>query len=274
MRQAEPTKESIEVMLRALRLPSFVSSHHPVSVTAEKQGWSFGRYLHNLAEQELEERRRRKVVRLLKRSQLPASKTLGTYKLSRLQANVRRQVPTLCEGGFIDRAENLLAFGLPGRGKTHLVCAIGHELVQRGYSVLFAPAYQLVQRLLAAKRELRLEHALKRLDRVDAVILDDIGYIQQEREEMDVLFTFLGERYERRSVIITSNLVFSQWDRIFKDPMTAACAIDRVVHHSIILELTGPTQRGEEAKKRNRILAAQKPQLRAGKKTATKKKRK
>lgn len=274
MRKVEPTNESIEVMLRALRLPSFVSNHHPVSVTAEKQGWTFGRYLHNLAEQELEDRRRRKVARLLKRSNLPASKTLGTYNQSRLQASIRRQVPTLCEGGFVDRAENLLAFGLPGRGKTHLVCAIGHELVQRGYSVLFAPAYKLVQRLLAAKRELLLEQALKRLDRIDAVILDDIGYIQQDREEMDVLFTFLGERYERRSVIITSNLVFSQWDRIFKDPMTAACAIDRVVHHSIILELTGSTHRGEEAKKRNRALAARKPQKRTAKKKIAKKKRK
>lgn len=266
MRQDEPTNESVEVMLKALRLPSFVSNHQQLSVTAEKQGWTFRRYLHNLAEQALEDQRRRKVARLLHRSHLPVSKTLSTYNLSRLDAKIRRQVPTLCEGGFVDRAENLLAFGLPGRGKTHLVCAIGHELVQRGYSVLFVPAYKLVQRLLAAKRELLLEQALKRLDRIDAVILDDIGYIQQEREEMDILFTFLGERYERRSVIITSNLVFSQWDRIFKDPMTAACAIDRVVHHSIILELTGTTHRGEEAKKRNQAFVSQKTHKQTGKK--------
>ena len=164
-----------------------------------------------------------------------------------MPSKVRRQLPSLCEGGFLDRAENILAFGLPGRGKTHLVCAIGHELVQHGRAVLFTPTYRLVQRLLVAKKGLRLERDLKALDRYDAVILDDIGYVQQDREEMEVLFTFLAERYERKSVVITSNLVFSQWDRIFKDPMTTAAAIDRVVHHSLILEMTGKSQRAEEA---------------------------
>ena len=150
------------------------------------------------------------------------------------------QLPTLCEGAFVERGDNVLAFGLPGRGKTHLVCALGHELVQRGRRVFFTPTFALVQRLLAAKRDLRLEKELAILDRFDAVILDDIGYVQQSREEMEVLFTFLADRYERRSVIITSNLLFSEWDRIFKDPMTTAAAIDRLVHHSVILEMTGP----------------------------------
>ena len=126
---------------------------------------------------------------------------------------------------------------------------IGHELVQRGHRVLFTPTFQLVQRLLAAKRDLLLEAELKRLDRFDAVILDDIGYVQQDRAEVEVLFTFLAERYERRSVLISSNLVFSQWDRIFKDAMTTAAAIDRVVHHSVILEMTGPSFRAEEAER-------------------------
>ncbi len=158
-------------------------------------------------------------------------------------------LPTLCEGDFVERGENLLAFGLPGRGKTHLACAIGHELVQRGRRVFFTPTFALVQRLLVAKRDLVLEHELARLDRFDAVILDDIGYVQQSREEMEVLFTFLSERYERRSVIITSSL-FKEWDRIFKDPMTTAAAIDRLIHHAVILEVTGTSSRTEEAKKR------------------------
>ena len=161
-----------------------------------------------------------------------------------------KQLPTLCEGGFVERGDNLLVFGLPGRGKTHVVCAIGHELIQRGYRVLFTPTYALVQRLLAAKRDLRLENELAALDAFDAVILDDIGYVQQSRDEMEVLFTFLAERYERKSVIITSNLVFSEWNRIFKDPMTTAAAIDRLVHHAVILEMTGPSIRNEEALKR------------------------
>jgi DNA replication protein DnaC len=139
---------------------------------------------------------------------------------------------------------------MPGRGKSHLLTAIGHELVQRGYSILCVSTYKLVQELLQAKRDLTLIAAMRRLDHFDAVLLDDIGYTQQNREEMEVLFNFLAERYERRSVMITSNLVFSQWDRIFKDAMTTAAAIDRLVHHAIILELTGNSYRGDEAEKR------------------------
>ena len=198
----------------------------------------------------MNDRKVRRIERLRTQSDLPAEKTLATLKLGRLPAAIQRQIPTLCEGGFVERAENILAFGMPGRGKTHVLSAIGHELVKRGLKVLFVPAYKLVQRLLAAKRDLILEAEVRRLDSFDAVIIDDIGYIQHDREEMEVLFTFLSERYERRSVMITSNLVFSQWDRIFKDPMTTACAIDRLVHHAIILELTGPSYRSEVAEER------------------------
>lgn len=243
--------ESLTVLLRSLRLPSFVAWYEQLALQGEREGWSFAEYLKNLAELEVRERAERRIQRHLKRSGLPAEKTLATFDEARLSTKVRRQLPVLCEGGFVERAENVLAFGLPGRGKSHLVAAIGHALVQRGYQVLFTPAFKLVQRLLLARRELGLERELKRLDRFDAVILDDIGYIQQSREEMEVLFTFLAERYERRSVMITSNLVFSQWDRIFKDSMTTACAIDRVVHHAVILELTGPSYRTEAAKARN-----------------------
>lgn len=243
--------ESVPVLLRSLKLPGFVRAYAQVAEQAEREGWGFERYLHHLAEIEIEDRRGRRIERLLRQSSLAQDKVLSTLDLSRLPAPVRRTVPTLCEGGFVDRAENLLAFGLPGRGKTHLVCAIGHELVQRGYQVLFVPAFKLVQRLLAAKQSLDLEATLRRLDHFDAVILDDLGYVQQGRAEMEVLFTFLAERYERRSVLITSNLVFSEWDKIFQDPMTTACAIDRLVHHAVILELSGPSYRAEAAKSRS-----------------------
>ncbi len=252
MSQTTSTPQGLGGLLRALRLPSFVSCHAETAGWAEKEGWSFEHYLQHLAEIELSEREQRRTKRLLKRSNLSMDKTLDALELERFPEKVRRQIPTLCEGGFVDRAENVLVFGLPGRGKTHLLCAIGHELISRGYVVLFVSAFKLVQRLLAAKRDLKLESELGKLDRFDAVIIDDIGYIQQEREEMEVLFTFLGERYERRSVLISSNLVFSQWDQIFKDPMTTAAAIDRVVHHASILELNSKTSyRAEEAKKRN-----------------------
>lgn len=239
--------ESLGIMMRSLKLPAFARYAEEIAQKAEREGWTFGRYLHHLAELEVDERRRRRIERLLHASDLPREKTLATLKRSRLPAKVAKTLPTLCEGSFVERGDNVLAFGLPGRGKTHLVCALGHELVQRGHRVLFTPTFALVQRLLAAKRDLRLEKELAILDRFDAVILDDIGYVQQSREEMEVLFTFLAERYERRSVIITSNLLFSEWDRIFKDPMTTAAAIDRLVHHSVILEMTGPSVRADEA---------------------------
>ena len=241
-------QQTLAMLLRRLKLPSFAGSYEEVAARAEREGWAFGQYLHHLCEQEVADRGQRRIERLLRKSDLPAEKTLATVNPKKVPAKVWRQLPGLCEGGFLARAENILAFGLPGRGKTHLVCAIGHELIRQGYAVLFVPTYRLVQRLLVAKRELTLERELQRLDTFDAVILDDIGYVQQDRDEMEVLFTFLSQRYERRSVIITSNIVFSQWDRIFKDPMTTAAAIDRLVHHSIILELNGGSIREEEAK--------------------------
>jgi DNA replication protein DnaC len=249
---AAPTPaQSLAILLRALKLPSFGRYAEEVAQKAEREGWTFGQYLHHLADLEVQERRRRRIARFQKSSELPPEKALSTLNRAKVPAKVQKQLPTLCEGGFVERGENLLAFGLPGRGKTHIVCAIGHELIQRGYPVLFTPTYALVQRLLAAKRDLRLEKELTALDAFDAVILDDIGYVQQSREEMEVLFTFLSERYESKSVIITSNLLFSEWDRIFKDPMTTAAAIDRVVHHSLILELAGKSKRAEDAAARD-----------------------
>jgi DNA replication protein DnaC len=238
---------SLALMLRALKLPTVARHAEEVARLAEREGWTFERYVHHLVELEIHERRRRRIERHLKDSDLPRDKTLATLDRARLPVKIAKQLATLCEGGFVERGDNLLAFGLPGRGKTHLVCAIGYELIQRGYRVLFTATYALVQRLLAAKRDLQLEKELAILDGYDAVVCDDLGYIQQDRDEMEVLFTFLAERYERRSVIITSNLVFSEWDRIFKDPMTTAAAIDRIVHHCVILEMTGPSIRVDQA---------------------------
>jgi len=249
---------SLALMLRALKLPGFLEHHEPFAQQAERDGWSCTEYLHQLVELELSSRKQRRIERNRKLSGLPPEKTLDTLDLKRVPAKVRRQIPGLCDGSFAQRAENLLAFGLPGRGKTHLLCAIGHEMITRGHRVLFLPAYLLVQQLLAAKRDLVLKEELRRLDRFDAVILDDLGYVQQDRDEMEVLFTFLGQRYERRSVMISSNLVFSEWDRIFKDPMTTAAAIDRVVHHSIILNLNGPSIRKQDAEARNQPKKAKK----------------
>lgn len=241
---------ALSAHLRTLKLPSFARDRDEVARRATEEGWPYERYLLELAERELLDREERRVERLQRQAHLPSDKTRETLEAERLPVKARRQLAELYEGHFLERAENVLAFGLPGRGKTHCLSALGHELVRRGRSVLFVPAYQLVQRLLAAKRDLLLEATIRRLDRFEAVIVDDIGYVQQSREEVEVLFTFLAERYERRSVLISSNLVFSEWDRIFKDPMTTACAIDRLVHHATILELTGSSFREDAARRR------------------------
>lgn len=241
----------LAMLLRVLKLPTIARHADEIAAIAERDGWTFGHYLRHLIVLELEERKRRRIERNQRDSDLPGEKTLATLDRRRLPPAVAKLLPTLCEGAFLDRGDNVLLFGLPGRGKTHVVCAIGHELIRRGHRVLFTPTYALVQRLLAAKRDLRLEKELDTIDHFDAVILDDIGYVQQNRDEMEVLFTFLAARYERRSVLITSNLVFSEWNRIFKDPMTTAAAIDRLVHHATILELLGESVRAEAAAERN-----------------------
>jgi len=168
--------------------------------------------------------------------------------MERLSSRLAAQVKALLDCSFLGRSENILAFGNPGSGKTHLLCAIGQELILQGRRVLFTPCSLLVQQLLIAKRDLKLPRILKRLSKYDAMIIDDIGYVQHNREEMEVLFILLAERYERGSMMITSNLPFSKWERIFKDPMTAAAAIDRLVHHSIILELNLPSYRLEHSR--------------------------
>lgn len=194
-------------------------------------------------ELERQERWERRVERLRRASKLPPGKRFDTFDDTRLARPLVQKLRELRTGDFVDRAANVLAFGLPGTGKTHAACALGHALVEAGHSVLFTPTYKLVQDLLAAKRDLELPRALRKLDNFAVLILDDIGYVQQNAEEIEVLFTLLAERYERRSMLITSNLVFSAWDRIFKNPITTAAAIDRLVHHSSILEFDVPSYR-------------------------------
>ena len=184
--------------------------------------------------------------------ELPPGKTFATLDEGRLPPALVRRLHELADGDFLDDATNVLAFGLPGVGKSHAMCAVGHALVDRGHAVLFMPTYSLVQELFAAKRNLELPRALRKLDHFAVLLLDDVGYIQQSPEEAEILFTLLAERYERRSVCITSNLIFAQWDRIFRDQMATAAAIDRLVHHSVLLEFDVPSFRTEQAKRRGK----------------------
>jgi len=256
---SKPLKTELKESLKQLRLPTFVAHHGAQSALAASESWSYDQYLLRLCELELGERQSRKRQKLLLASRLPREKTLENFERQRLKRNVERQYAALLDGEFLRRAENVLVFGSPGGGKSHLLAALGHELVQQGQSVYFTSCVLLVQRLLQAKQALVLEKELRRLDKYEALIIDDLGYVQQNREEMEVLFTLLAHRYESHSVLLTSNLVFSQWEQIFKDPMTTAAAIDRLVHHSVILELNLPSYRMEAAQKKRGAAAVSTP---------------
>ena len=252
MLAAEKLSTRLHESLKELHLPTVRECYEQEANRARAESLSHEQYLLEIVDRECEVRRQRRIERNLRTSRLPLEKSLQAFDQSRLPRKVRAHLRVLLEGSFLDRAENVLAFGNPGSGKTHLLCAIGQELVHQGRKVLFTACSLLVQDLLVAKRELDLARTLKRLGRFEALIVDDIGYVQQSREEMEVLFILLADRYERGSVMLTSNLPFSQWERIFKDPMTTAAAIDRLVHHSIILELNLSSYRLEHSKARKK----------------------
>jgi len=243
--------DEITDLLKQLHMPTVRSFYEQVAEQARNESSSHEQYLLELLKLECDARRQNRIARNLHASKLPPSKTFANFDKKRLPQKVAAHLNVLTDGSFLKRAENVLAFGNPGSGKTHLLCAIGHELIDQGKRVLFISCSQLVQDLLIAKRDLVTSKLLKKLSRYDAIIVDDIGYVQQSRQEMEVLFTFLADRYERGSLMITSNLPFSKWEQIFKDPMTAAAAIDRLVHHSVILELNIASYRMAQAKKAN-----------------------
>jgi len=249
MREKELHKRLIG-LLKELHLPMFREYYTEFAEKALAEDMSYTHYLFELAQRECEVRRANKIARLVKASKLPMEKTIANFDLKRLPLKIRQKIKILLEGSFVDRTENILAFGKPGSGKTHLLCAICHELARQGRKVYFTTCDSIVQQLLRAKRDLELDKLLKKLLRFDVMMIDDFGYVKQDRDEMEVLFTLLAHRYERGSLLLTSNLPFSKWDIIFKDPMTTAAAIDRLVHHSVVLELNVPSYRAEQAKKR------------------------
>jgi len=236
--------------LKELNLSQIRENYPLLAQKAQDESLSYEEFLHELLEQQCIYRRHKRLERFLRESQIPLEKNMAAFDLKRLTRKVVNQVKELQKGTFVKHTENVLAFGNPGSGKTHLLCALGQELIhERGLKVYFARCDLLVQELLIAKRDLELPRYLKKISRYNVLIIDDLGYVQQNREEMEVLFTLLAERYERGSIMLTSNLPFSQWEKIFKDPMVTAAAIDRLIHHSVILELNVPSYRMANAKK-------------------------
>lgn len=244
-------EHKIHEYLRELCLTTALKGYAELAEKARSESLSYEEYLCLVVRDESETRREKRIDRWLRDSRLPLEKSLDTFELKRLPNKVRQQLKIILEGKFLEHQENILLFGNPGSGKTHLICALGQALIRQDKRVYFTTCAMLLQELLAVKRDLKLPKFFRRLNRYHAIIIDDIGYVQQSKEEMEVLFTLLAERYERGSVMVTSNLPFSKWEKIFKDPMMTAAAIDRIIHHSIILELNIPSYRISQAKKKN-----------------------
>jgi len=245
------TEDRIREVLLDLKLP-LVAQQLVERLHADGHAASLETVL-DVLEAETNARTERKRQRLLQASQLPMTKTFDSWDKRRVSLRITSRLADLATGRFLASGENVVCFGLPGRGKTHAAIALGHALVNKGHCVLFTPAFRLVQQLLVAKRDLDLPRALAKLNTFELIILDDIGYVQQTPDEIEVLFTLMAERYERRSLLITSNLVFSEWNRIFKNPMTTAAAIDRLVHHCTVLDFTGRSVREEAAHTRQSL---------------------
>lgn len=237
----------LPVMLTALRLPSFQRHWQEIAERADTEGWQAARFLAALSELELAERDARRIRRHLVESRLPAGKTLATFDFTALPSIPRARITALAAGDWLAAGDNLIAIGNSGSGKTHLLCAIGHALIETGYRVLYTRTTDLVQRLQAARRDLALEAALAKLDKFHLLILDDITYAQKDQAESSVLFELIARRYENRSLAIAANQPFSAWSKLFPDEAVTVAAVDRLVHHATILEMNVESYRRRTA---------------------------
>ena len=255
------------VMLGELRLPTIKSVWPTFAEQADKEGWPAGRFLSALAEHELAERDRRRIERHLAEARLPPGKTLDTFDFEAVPAVSKAQVMAIAAGdAWLGTGANLLLFGPPGGGKSHLAAAIGLALIESGWKVLFTRTTDLVQKLQIARRDLTLEAALARLDRFDLLILDDLAYVTKDQAETSVLFELIGARYERRSILITANQPFDEWGKVFPDPAMTLAAVDRLVHHATIFEMNVESYRRRAALDQKR--GPGRPPTRATTKTA------
>lgn len=243
----------LPLLLTQLRLPTMKRLWEDVAQEAEGKGWTGPKYLSHLCEHEIADRDRRRLGRRLTEAQLPKGKTLESYDFSNIAGISKGKITGLASGDvWIKEGMNVLIFGPSGVGKTHLAAAIGEKLIEVGFRVLFSRTTELVQKLQSAKKALSLPAAIEKLDKYDCLVLDDFGYVQKDELETSVLFELICERYERKSMIITCNQPFKDWDRIFADKQMAVAAVDRLVHHATIFEIEAESYRRKEAIKKKK----------------------
>lgn len=236
------------LMLSQLRLPTIKRIAGDLCAQSDREGWPGHRLLEAVLEHEVAERETRRIDRHRAESQLSPDKRLSSFDFAAVPSVSRAQVMALAEGHeWLDRGANVLLFGPPGVGKSHLVCGLGHALIEAGRRVLFARCSDIVQRLQAARRDMRLAQELSKLDRYDLLILDDLSYVRRDQPETSVLFELIAERYEHKSLAITANTPFSQWGEVFVEPAMTLAAVDRLVHHSTILEMNVESYRRRAA---------------------------
>jgi DNA replication protein DnaC len=241
----------LTLLLNELRLPAIKQVWPTFAERADKEGWPAARLLTSLAEHELAERDRRRIERHLAEARLLPGKTLANFDFDAVPMISKAQVSALCAGdGWLRNGANLILLGGPGGGKSHLSSAIGLALLEQGWRVLFTRTSDLVQRLQVARRELTLESAINRLDRFDLLILDDFAYVSKDQAETSVLFELISARYERRSMLITANQPFGDWNKVFPDPAMTLAAVDRLVHHATIFEMNVESYRRRAALQR------------------------
>jgi DNA replication protein DnaC len=243
----------VELLLSELRLPSMRLRWATLAEQSDKEGWPAARFLATLIEHEVADRSCRRMERHLAEARLPAGKTLAAFDFEAVPMVSKAQVMALASGdAWLEKGANILLFGPPGGGKSHLSAALGLALVENGWRVLFTRTTDLVQQLQVARRDLTLENAITKLDRYDLLILDDLAYVTKDQAETSVLFELIAARYERRSMLITANQPFGEWGKIFPDQAMTLAAIDRLVHHSTILEMNVESYRRREAIERKR----------------------